>query len=224
MEKEIEVWKPVVGYENSYEVSNLGRVRSLLTNSILKQSKRKRSQEYLRVGLWDGKRQNTYSVHRLVALAFIPNVNNLPQVNHKDENPANNAVYNLEWCDADYNTNYGHHNENVSKTISGNGHWNYGGKRTDEQKSKTSKTLKEYYKTHDNPQLGKLGILNASSKKIVQINKNGKIIKHWDSISDAKRATSINNISAVCLGKRQFAGGFQWMFLEDYNNITKEAL
>lgn len=59
----------------------------------------------------------TKSVHRLVAETFIPNVNNLPQINHKDENMLNNCVDNLEWCTAKYNSNYGKHCENLSKAL-----------------------------------------------------------------------------------------------------------
>lgn len=112
-----EKWKPVIGFEGQYEVSNKGRVRSLRrlvdgkrgtkhyrNGCILKpQTGSKYAQVYLRV---DGK-QKWFYVHRLVAEAFIPNPNNLPQINHKDENKLNNCVENLEWCDAKYNINYG---------------------------------------------------------------------------------------------------------------------
>ena len=114
-----EYWKPVVGYEGLYEVSNWGRVKSLNYNhtgkgKILKQNQIMNG--YKSVMLCkDGKRKN-YLVHRLVAEAFIPNPDNLPQVNHKDENKTNNNVDNLEWCDAKYNHNYGTINERISKS------------------------------------------------------------------------------------------------------------
>lgn len=82
-------------------MSNLGEVRSLKSNIILKP--RLRSNGYLQVRL----SRKTYLVHRLVAISFIPNTNNFPQVNHIDENKSNNCVWNLEWCTAKYNTNYG---------------------------------------------------------------------------------------------------------------------
>lgn len=109
MEKEI--WKPVKGYEGLYEVSNLGRVRRLWPISghyrMLKTFVRNHEQGYWAVNLSKGGKMRTLSVHRLVAEAFIPNPNNLPEVNHKDENKSNSHVENLEWCTAKYNSNYG---------------------------------------------------------------------------------------------------------------------
>ena len=110
-----EYWKPVVGYEGHYQVSNFGRVKSIKFGKeiILKQ---KIKDGYYYVGLSKNGIVKNYFVHRLVAEAFIPNPNNLPQVNHKDENKLNNSVDNLEWCDAKYNRNYGTINERLSKS------------------------------------------------------------------------------------------------------------
>lgn len=118
----IEIFKDIAGYKGLYQVSNWGTVKSLgngnSNNSkekILKPTKDKKG--YLTVDLYkDGKRK-IYKVHRLVAQAFIENPNNLPQVNHKDENKKNNAASNLEWCDAKYNINYGTRNEKISKQV-----------------------------------------------------------------------------------------------------------
>lgn len=116
-----EVWKDINGYEGKYEISNLGRIRSLKNNCgnnrkeplILKQSTDKRG--YLRVGLSKNNKQKLFLMHRLVAQAFIPNLKNLPQVNHKDENKQNNNVINLEWCNNKYNINYGTRKEKISE-------------------------------------------------------------------------------------------------------------
>ena len=99
-----EIWKDIKGFEGLYQVSNLGRVKSLRRNII---SKNRIARGYERVVLCINNSPKNYSVHRLVATAFIPNPDNLPQVNHKDENRTNNCVDNLEWCDGKYNINYG---------------------------------------------------------------------------------------------------------------------
>lgn len=100
-----EVWKDVVGYEGLYKVSNKGEVMSIITGRLLKPCDNGKG--YLIVTLCkDGKKNKSY-VHRLVATAFIPNPDKLPQVNHKDENKDRNIESNLEWCTAKYNMNYG---------------------------------------------------------------------------------------------------------------------
>ena len=105
MEKEL--WKPIKGYEGLYEVSNLGNVRSLNYNhtgkmQLLKQVPNKKG--YLRVTLSPPKINK--QVHRLVAEAFLSNPDNLPCINHKDCNPANNNVNNIEYCTVAYNNRY----------------------------------------------------------------------------------------------------------------------
>lgn len=103
-----EIWKDIKGYEGQCQISNLGRVKSLnygktKQERLLKQSTNHKG--YKRVSIRKGK-VRIYSVHRLVAEAFINNPNNLPQVNHKDENKENNIVTNLEWCTEKENTRY----------------------------------------------------------------------------------------------------------------------
>lgn len=100
-----EIWKDIPNYEGLYQVSNLGRVKSLFKyKKILKPRQRN---GYLRVSLTKNNKSTNYAVHRLVAQAFISNPNNLPEVNHKDENKQNNCVDNLEFCTRKYNMKYG---------------------------------------------------------------------------------------------------------------------
>ena len=106
-----EVWKDVVGFEGVYKVSSLGNV-ARVRNGSLRQLKKcpaggKHNCDYLYVSLTHRDKVRFSSVHRLVAEAFIPNPEKLPQVNHKDENKFNNCVENLEWCTASYNNSYG---------------------------------------------------------------------------------------------------------------------
>lgn len=108
-----EIWKDVVGYEGLYQVSNMGRVKSFCQSTkfhkqkefILKPSLINTGYEV--VTLYSKEKRKKFQIHRLVATAFIPNPNNLPCVNHKDENKVNNCVSNLEWCTYQYNNNYG---------------------------------------------------------------------------------------------------------------------
>ena len=124
----VEIWRDIEGYHN-YQVSNLGRVKSLERNvikgrgglykieeKILKSRKDKNG--YLLINLCKEGEMRSYLVHRLVASAFLDNPNNLPQVNHKDEDKTNNRVENIEYCDRSYNINYGNRNEKMAKSRS----------------------------------------------------------------------------------------------------------
>ena len=100
-----EEWKPIKGYEGLYEVSNYGNVKSLKDNKLLR--KQYHSSGYIQFS-FGGKK---HYAHRLVAMAFLPNPNKLPVINHKDEDKTNNFVENLEWCTIKYNCNYGNRNK-----------------------------------------------------------------------------------------------------------------
>lgn len=101
-----EIWKDIKGYEGLYQVSNLGRVKSFKFNKE-RLLKLRFTGRYYQAILTKNSKQKSYLIHRLVATYFIPNPENLPQVNHKDEDKANNSVDNLEWCNAKYNIHYG---------------------------------------------------------------------------------------------------------------------
>lgn len=133
MTTEKEIWKPIKGYEGVYEVSNFGRVRSLdrlVTNTkgvsqrykgrILKPQKDKDG--YLYVELNKCGDSKKFRIHQIVAKCFIPNPNNFPQINHKDENPLNNHVSNIEWCHQQYNNTYGNRISKMLKTYKSNGY------------------------------------------------------------------------------------------------------
>lgn len=105
-----EIWIDIEGYGGCYQASNFGRVKSLKYNHtfkerILKASKDKKG--YLIVCLCKDGIKKSYKVHRLIALTFIPNPDNLPEINHKDEDKTNNRIENLEWCDRKHNVNFG---------------------------------------------------------------------------------------------------------------------
>lgn len=122
---EDEIWKPIEGYEGYYEISNCGRVRSLdrvvkskkgwsksIKGVILKQTLQHHG--YMQISLLKDSHHKAVWVHSLVAKAFLPNPDNLPCVNHKDEDKTNNNVENLEWCTVKYNNNYGDKKQRIS--------------------------------------------------------------------------------------------------------------
>lgn len=103
----MEQWKNIKGYDGKYQVSDLGRVRSLKFGKERVLVGCKQKYGYLLVNLCKDGKVKTCLLHRLVAEAFIPNPYGLTEVNHKDEDKTNNAVSNLEWCTHKYNINYG---------------------------------------------------------------------------------------------------------------------
>lgn len=144
----MEIWKDIKDYEGLYQVSNFGNIRSLnylRTGKIKLKKLHYNNNGYFVVGLWKNNKGKTFFVHRLVAEAFIPNPDNLPQVNHKDECKTNNCVENLEWCSCQYNLNYGTRNKRSSDS-----------QRNDINKSKpvlqlslTGELIREWPSTHE---------------------------------------------------------------------------
>lgn len=156
-------WKDIIGYEGLYKISNYGDVYSCITNKLLKPSKNSKT-NHIGVILCKNKQHKRFQVHRLVAIAFVPNPYNYNIVNHKDENPLNNYYTNLEWCTIDYNNKYS------SYKLKGKQAWNKGvkigpfseehkqkmskghiGKKlTIQTKQKISNSLKQYYQNKHN--------------------------------------------------------------------------
>lgn len=129
-----EIWKDIKNYEGLYKISNYGRVKSLgryteyqncLSDDRIGIKSRVNEKilkghlcyGYHYVGLTKNGKTKGFRVHRLVADAFIPNPNNNPIINHKDENRLNNHVSNLEWCDCKYNLNYGNSRKKLSESL-----------------------------------------------------------------------------------------------------------
>lgn len=179
-----EVWKDIQGYEGFYQVSSLGRIRSLdkpyfkgkpyiRKGKILVQKLQRNG--YMKIGLLKNNIQKWHNVHRIVAGAFIPNPNNLPYVNHKDEDKANNAVLNLEWCTPSYNIHFGN----------------------------AIKKLSQAKKNH--PRMSKI---------VVQYDMQGREIAEYPSANEAARETGIKQgtISSCCIGKTKSTHGYVWKY------------
>ena len=116
-----EEWRDIVGYEGLYQVSNTGKVKSLNYRGTGKERILKgydSGKGYLRVDLCKEGKVKQPLVHVLVATAFLDNPYNLPIINHRDENPKNNNVENLEWCTSKYNNNYGTRTQRVAEKLS----------------------------------------------------------------------------------------------------------
>lgn len=195
---EVEIWKSLdfLGYPN-YKVSNFGRVKSLNyrhsgKEGIIKPCKDKDG--YLQLSLYQNTQKKTFTVHKLVALAFIPNDNPIKktQINHLDENKENNHVLNLCWCTREENINYGTHNERMSKTKKGK-------PKSEEHKQKLSIANK-----------------GKGSKPILQYTLDGVFIRDWDSATTASKELNIfqTSITACCKGKQKSAYGFIWRHKE----------
>lgn len=185
-----EIWKDIKDYEGLYQVSNLGRVKSLRYDRIMKLRTDYRG--YLDVLISVKSKTKRYKVHRLVAEAFIPNPNNLPQVNHIDENKQNNNLTNLEWCTNEYNNHYGTVYKRRIKTRI---------KNMEEGYNKSRRTKQSNYNLW-------------TSRAISQFSLNKEFIKSYESMKDASKSLHIasQNISECCRGKRKTAGGYIWKY------------
>ena len=184
---ETEVWKDVVGYEGLYQVSSYGRVKSLgrfitwrnkngsrwINTSIRALGEIQTGR--LNISLCKNGSTKTYIAHRLVALHFIPNPNNLPEVNHKDENPKNNNVDNLEWATRQYNLTYGTVIERRVKTRLKNNKWHLHGEMMGGSKLKKKEVIEIYYSPLASRKLAK--IHNVNKTQILRI-KNKTIWKY----------------------------------------------
>lgn len=182
-----EIWKDIKGYEGLYQVSNLGRVYNIKRNKYKKPSKDKDG--YLYVGISKQGKSKNYKVHRLVAEAFISNLENKPQVNHIDGNKLNNVVKNLEWVTSKENIIHAH-KIGLSYNAKGKEHFNYGKHLTKETKEKMSKKRK--------------GELNSNSKQVRCIN-TGEIFKYIRKASEYY-SVAAESIGRCCSGKSKSAG------------------
>lgn len=236
-----EIWVDIKGYEGLYQVSNQGRVKSLdriivkengnkqnLKGKILKQKIHK---GYYTVYLSKNGNVKTVRVHRLIAMAFIPNPKNKPFIDHINTITTDNRIENLRWVTPKENSNNEltrkHNSESQKGKYVGEKHPNYGRKMTEEQKAKISKTKKEsgIHKGENNPNYGNRGELNSQSIKVVQLSLDGKLIKIWDSIGEASRNLGCDNssISKCCRGKYSQHKGFKFMYYEDYLKLNEKG-
>lgn len=193
-----EIWKPVVGYEDYYEVSNHGRVRSLNYNKtgqkkLLRPSKTTNGRMQVILCFVGTKKHKL--IHRLVAEAFIPNPENKPCIDHLDTNALNNYADNLRWCTL---------SENNLNPIT-------------RQRLSIAGVIKAKNQWSS-------GCFDSQKRPIVQLSKDEKLIKIWSSMTEASQILNIHigDICNCCRNKRcrKTAGGYKWKYLSDYGEKT----
>ena len=184
----MEEWRDFEGYEGYYQISGDGRVRSIdrvvigadgktyhYKSRILKQVKARDG--YMAVQLFRDSRCKTYKIHRMVALTFIPNPNNKPEVNHIDGDKSNNHASNLEWCTR---------SENIKHAV-------------------------------DHGLNSPIKAIEATKKKVEQIDSEGNTVKRWDTMTDAanEMGVHISNVSSCCHGRLKSTGGYSFRFTKE---------
>lgn len=184
-----EIWKSIEGYEDKYEISNLGRIKSLSDNKGRKRelilNPRISKNGYLFLNLWKNSHGTPKKIHRLVAEAFCPKNENPQCVNHINGVKTDNRAENLEWCTYSYNMQHAIKNGLFKPTIN-------------------EKMVG----------LGVHGKDHPSSKPVLQYDLNDNFIKEWESCVDAGKALGLrgNSIQRCARGERKSAFGFKWKY------------
>ena len=188
----IEIWKDIKGYENLYQISNMGRVKSLERIIIRCDNKTQTIKEkilktrignngYYTIILSKKGEIKKIDIHRLIAIAFIPNPDNKPCIDHINGDRTDNRIENLRWVTQ---------KENINNPIS-------------ISKMKNNHHLKNTF-----------GAEHPLSKPILQFTLDGKLVRKWESAVDIKKELGFNNchISSCCNGKRKTANGYIWKY------------
>ena len=241
-----EIWKDIEGYDN-YQISSLGNVRKITKNGFThikcsprgSQKTSKTKEKYMGVTLSKNGTRKGFSIHRLVAEAFIPNPNNYPLINHINGIKDDNCVCNLEWCTIKQNIQHAYDVLNMRN--------HYGSIK---QYTKEGEFIKEYDSVREasrelgihfgnivkcaNKQRNVAGgyvwrfnsddtssnvYENKRDKRVVMLDKNGTRIMTFDSITEASLYLNKNQhtIASCCQGITNTAGGYMWRFLEQYD-------
>lgn len=193
MERRVE-WKPIVGFESEYLVSNDGQIFSFHQNRIL-MGKLSR-QGYMRVCLCKNGFHKNEAIHRIVAKAFIPNPDNKPTVNHINEIKTDNRVENLEWATvAEQNV----HGTRIARAVA----------HTDWKMRSTKIDYFAVAAKHDYQNQTK-----KQMKAVLQCDKDGVFIARFDSLAMAARSMGIKPSHICCClkGRRKSCGGYLWKY------------
>lgn len=193
-----EEWKSIEGYEGKYEVSNLGRIKSLINNTGKKREKilkpRISKQGYLYLNLWRGSVAKSKKIHRIVAEAFCKKPTDAQCVNHINGVKTDNRAENLEWCTYSYNIKHAYKEKLITPT-----------------------------KGEKNGMYGVHGKDHPSSKPVLQFDLEGNYIKRWENCVEAGKCLGVNgnSISRCARGDRKKAYGFMWRYENDKNTSDR---
>lgn len=215
-----EIWKDIVGYEEFYQISNKGNVKSkdrwytakylkhnpVICRKGIKLNPHLTKDGYLAVCLYKHGRSKTFTVHRLVATAFIENIFNKPCIDHINGNRIDNRVQNLRWVTAKENQNNPITRSRLSSSKIGEKHPLYGKKLTKEHIEKIANANRN----------GKCSI------PIVQLSCHFNFVKEYPSSNEASRQTGISHGNIwKAIKNHKMAGGYRWAYKKDYNQCRR---
>lgn len=186
-------WREVIGFEE-YLISENGDVWSTRSKKVIKPKKTREG--YFRVCLSARGKRKDVLIHRLVAVAFIPNPENKPTVNHINEDKTDNRVANLEWAT---NKEQNIHGTRIQRAM----------KNTDWKKRSENMDYSEIARKHDY-----LNMNHKQFKSVVQMDKEGNEIARYKSIQEASRITHSNagHLCECCTGRRKTCNGYTWKY------------
>lgn len=210
-----EIWKDVPGYEGEYLVSNYARFIRVRDGRFLKPCKNYANYDVISF------RKKQFRVARVVCMAFNPNPDNLPFVDHIDTNRSNNCAWNLRWCTAKGNAQNPISRKHWSDSKRGPKNPNYGKVYTEEERMLMSqhrkgRPLTEEWRRHK--------FENRFRKNVLQYSESGILIKKWDSMTEASRAyeISMSKMSVTCNGiDKRPRKGYYWCFSSDTERIKE---
>lgn len=223
-----EIWKDIKGYEGLYQVSNLGRVKRLVSIKCKKERfiaiTKSKKDGYCRIMLCKNDVCRRFLFHRLLAEHFIPNPELKPCIDHVNGDRSDNRLENLRWCTHKENNNFPiarKNNSDAQKKLRTNLEWvNRNNEAVSEAmkrpevRSKLSIAAKKSWK---NPDYIKKQMKNRPKKGVCKYDMNGLFVSEYISIIEAQRDTGIDSSSIVkcCKGKSIYAGGFKWKYKSD---------
>ena len=203
----LETWKDISGFEHMYQVSSLGRIKSLSRTVAVRGGYRTTTEKllncshlpngYVQVHLSKNHHVSMKLLHRLVAEAFIPNPDNFPCINHKDGDPSNNCVDNIEWCTYEYNSNYPICKQRQSLAM----HRRYA--KDPDFLMACKQRLDRYHA--------------QSRRRVCQLTQDGVLVNTWESaLSTASAGFKHTNVISCANGKRKTHHGYKWMWADIY--------